>query len=527
MWSSPTSVFSRQRPFPALSLCAIAFGFLAVSSCGSLDRPDTGPDQSGAVLKSAFRNLDSRYAVDPKLDRLAVVGLSGVAAADPLASVRRAGDRILVSYSDTDIGEWTAPEPHDYDGWALLVDGVLNRLRGASQGLRETGKERVLEIFLDSGLAELDRYTRYATPDQARNTRARREGFGGIGITIRYADGHTTVSTVYQDTPASKAGMLPGDEITHVGPTPLTGLSQRAVIDRLRGPLHTQVELTLKRPGEEMPVKADIVRAHIMPPTVTSHREGGILYVAITGFNQGTARALGRVLADAERVEADAPSGIVIDLRANPGGLLDQAVAVADFFLNDGRIISTRGRHKRSNQIFDASGSERMRDIPMVLLINGRSASASEIVAAALRDRFRAVIVGSSSFGKGTVQTIVRLPNDGELTVTWAHLIAPSGFNLQTHGVIPAICTSANKNDLSEMRNAFKAPSPVPGDVFDRLLSSRLAVRKDPDQARRNCPPRRAKSDDDLEVAKFLLSRPKLYARALSDGQAAIAERPE
>ena len=149
--------------------------------------------------------------------------------------------------------------------------------------------------------------------------------------------------------------MLPGDEITHVGPTPLTGLSQRAVIDRLRGPVHTQVELTLKRPGEEMPVKADIVRAHIMPPTVTSRRDGPILYIAITGFNQGTSRALGQVLAEAERVETDVPGGIVLDLRANPGGLLDQAVAVADFFLNDGRIISTQGRHKRSNQIFDAS----------------------------------------------------------------------------------------------------------------------------------------------------------------------------
>ncbi|MEK9644752.1 MAG: S41 family peptidase [Alphaproteobacteria bacterium] len=488
---------------------------------------DTGSDQSVPVLKSAFRNLESRYAVDPKLDRLAVVGLNGVTATDPLAAVRRAGDRILVSYGDVDIGEWTAAEPHDHDGWALLVDGALNRLRDVSHSLRETGKERVLEMFFDSGLAELDRYTRYATPDQARNTRARREGFGGIGITIRYEDGHTWVSTVYPETPASKAGLLPGDEITHVSSTSLSGLPQRDVIDRLRGPVHSHAELTLKRPAEDKPIKVDIVRAHIMPPTVTSRRDGPILYIAITGFNQGTSRALGQVLAEAERVETDVPGGIVLDLRANPGGLLDQAVAVADFFLNDGRIISTQGRHKRSNQIFDASWGERMRDIPMVLLVNGRSASASEIVAAALRDRFRAVVVGSSSFGKGTVQTIVRLPNNGELTMTWAHLIAPSGFNLHTHGVIPAICTSASESDLSEMKHAVQAPGPVPGGVFDRLLSSRLAVRKDPDQARRNCPPNLAQPDDDLEVAKFLLSRPKLYARALSDGQAAIAERPE
>ncbi len=501
--------------------------FLALSSCGSLDRPDAGLDRSGSVLKSAFRNLDSRYAVDPKLDRLAVAGLNGLASADPLVSVRRAGDRILVTYGDTDIGEWTVAEPHDHDAWAVLVDGALDRLRDASHSLRETEKERVLEMFFDSGLTELDRYTRYATPEQARNTRARREGFGGIGISVRYQDGRTSVSTVHPDTPASKADLRPGDEITHVGSTLLTGLTQSDVIDRLRGPVHSHVELTLKRPGEKKPLKVDIVRAHIIPPTVTSRRDGRILYIAITGFNQGTSRALGRVLAEAERAEADVPKGIILDLRANPGGLLDQAVAVADFFLNDGRIISTQGRHKRSNQIFDASWGERMRDIPMVLLVNGRSASASEIVAAALRDRFRAVVVGSSSFGKGTVQTIVRLPNNGELTLTWAHLIAPSGFNLQTHGVIPAICTSASESDLSEMKTAFKAPGPVPGDIFDRLLSSRLAVRKDPDQARRNCPPNREVQDDDVEVAKFLLSRPKLYARALSDGQAAIAERPE
>ena len=209
--------------------------------------------------------------------------------------------------------------------------------------------------------------------------------------------------------PGFRAGLKAGDHITHIGKTALTGLSQRDVITKLRGPIHSGADLTISREASLTPVKITVIRAHIILPTIESKLENGILKIEISGFNQGTSRSLGKALSGAER-GGDDVKGVILDLRGNPGGLLDQAVAVADFFLNDGRIISTRGRHHRANQIYDASWGERVHNLPIVVLINGRSASASEIVAAALRDRGRAVVVGASSYGKGSVQTISGFP---------------------------------------------------------------------------------------------------------------------
>ena len=198
---------------------------------------------------------------------------------------------------------------------------------------------------------------------------------------------------------------------------------------------------------------------------------------------------------------------------------------MADFFLNDGRIISTRGRHRRANQVFDASWGERVHNLPIVVLINGRSASASEIVAAALRDRGRAVVVGASSFGKGSVQTIIRLPNRGELTLTWAHMIAPSGFNLQSHGVIPAICTSGPEDRLGPLMSAIKSATSSEQRALVAMLRSRYAVRTDPIGARKLCPPSKLKRSEDIEIARYILTHENIYLQALHDGAPAIAER--
>ena len=417
------------------------FAMLAIAAC-STPSPDT-PEQitQREVIETVFENIDKRYAATATIRDISVAGLKGLSDTDSLLSVDDRGNDIELRYNDRVLGEWRQPPPNDYDQWAALTSSALTLARAESSRLQEEDGERLLKRFFSGGLAKLDRYTRYDSPDQVRNTRARREGFGGLGITIRYEDGKTFVRKVHDGTPAAEAGLQTDDHITHIGNTHLTGLSQRTVIGKLRGPIHSRADLTVRRKSEPMPLKITVIRAHIILPTVTSKLEDGILNVAITGFNQGTSRSLGRALSGAER-QADKVKGIILDLRGNPGGLLDQAVAVADYFLNDGRIISTRGRHRRANQVFDASWGERVQKLPIVLLVNGRSASASEIVAAALRDRSRAVIVGASSYGKGSVQTIVRLPNRGELTLTWAHMIAPSGFNLQNHGVIPAICTS-------------------------------------------------------------------------------------
>jgi carboxyl-terminal processing protease len=477
------------------------------------------------VLETAFKNIDLRYAEAVTIRSISIAGMSALSKTDTLLDITEQPTRVALRYDRRVLGEWDAPEENDHEAWAAIVANALHRARREAPKLDDEDPERVLAKFFNGGFAKLDRYTRYETPQQARNTRARREGFGGLGVTIRYDKGETYVQKVHEETPAFRAALKAGDHITHVGDTPLSGLSQRAAVTHLRGPVHSRANLTIAREGSATPLKIGVVRAHIILPTVTSERDKGILTIKITGFNQGTSRSLGKVLVTAERDGHDNLRGIVLDLRGNPGGLLDQAVAVADFFLNDGLIISTKGRHSRANQTFNASWGEQVEKTPIAILINGRSASASEIVAAALRDRGRAIVVGASSFGKGSVQTIIRLPNGGELTLTWAHMIAPAGFNLHGHGVIPAICTSATERPVADMVEAIRADSPAAGAALGRALSSRHAIRTNPALAREQCPPTGKRPKEDREIARYLLEHKSLYNRALKDGGAAIAQR--
>lgn len=503
-------------------LCALTA--LVLTSCGTAQDETVSDDLSVEVIKTAYRNIQRRYVSDVMIDSVSMAGLRAVTRLDPALRIDRASGAVILELNEISIGQWPTPADDDGDGWARLSNNAIETaLRSPALGGQE--KDGVLKAFFKGGLSGLDRYTRYETPQEARNTRARREGFGGLGITIRYDEGKTYVRRVHAGTPAFVAGLKRGDLITHVGETPLAGLDQRAIIQQLRGPVHSAAVLTVERRDETAPRKITVVRAHIIIPTVTSEFTGEILRIRITGFNQGTARSLGRELATAEREAGDDLKGIVLDLRSNPGGLLDQAVAVADFFLNDGRIISTRGRHSRANQKFDASWGERMRSVPIAVLVNGRSASASEIVAAALRDRGRAIVIGASSFGKGSVQTIIPLPNGGELTMTWAHMIAPSGFNLHQHGVIPAVCTATADETLSDITNAIRQSTGRAPSVLGRVLELRHAVRTNPEKARADCPPSNKELAEDIEISEYILKRKALYGRTLSNGGPAIAEQ--
>lgn len=497
---------------------------LAISGCVNPTAESPREGRERLVLETAFKNIDLRYAEAVTIRSISLAGMSALSKTDTLLEVTDRPASVQLRYDDRVLGEWAAPGKNDYEAWAAIVANALQRARGEAQDLDEMDPEQVLAKFFRGGFSKLDRYTRYETPQQARNTRARREGFGGLGVTIRYEKGETYVATVHPGTPAAKSNLKTGDHITHVGDIALSGLSQRAAVSHLRGPVHSRANLTIIRKSAPTPLKIGVVRAHIILPTVTSKQDNGILTIRISGFNQGTSRSLGKVLAAAERQTGDL-HGIVLDLRNNPGGLLDQAVAVADFFLNDGLIISTKGRHRRANQTFNASWGERVQKTPIAILINGRSASASEIVAAALRDRGRAIVVGASSFGKGSVQTIIRLPNGGELTLTWAHMIAPAGFNLHQHGVIPAICTSGTKRPVTEMMAAIRGGEQKAGQVLGTALSSRHAIRTNPTLARELCPPSKKKRDEDLEIARYLLEHKSLYTQALKDGGAAIAQR--
>lgn len=507
-----------------LSTLVVALALL--TGCAGLTTKPVDSDQASARFYAAgYRALMSHYIDEIALDRLTLSGLEELKAIDPDISVDASAMAIRISLPSGVSRQWSAPGSDDAEGWARLMSGAVAEARKGSARL---GTEPIAELtdrVFRAALKPLDRYTRYADPARARRNQQTREGFGALGITVRFDDGETFIRAVNDDMPAKRAGMQVGDRITHVDGVPVSGMDPRDVIDRLRGRVGTTVVVRIAREGVEKPLEVTIVRERLIIPTVASEMDGDILILRMTGFNSGTAASAVAAVQDAETAGPNGIRGIILDLRGNPGGLLKQAVTVSDLFLDEGLVISTRGRHPGSFQAFDATRGHLADKIPMVVLVNGKSASAAEIVAIALRDRGRAVVLGSSSYGKGTVQTILGLPNGGELTMTWARMHAPSGFALQDHGIIPAICTSGGETAVTKTIELLRDNKPVPDALIFEQLRVRLQNATDPARARAACPPDDAQTDNDIRMSKLLLASPTLYARTRHEGKTAVASR--
>jgi carboxyl-terminal processing protease len=292
------------------------------------------------------------------------------------------------------------------------------------------------------------------------------------------------------------------------------------VVDRLRGPVDSKVEVTVKRADKAEPFSLAILRAHVVPESVTYRREGDVAYFRIYSFNSETAESLKRAVSDAEQEIGTRLKGLVLDLRDNPGGLLNQSVAVSNLFLTEGRVVSTHGRHPDSHQFFEASGDDITNGKPIAVLVDGDSASAAEIVAAALQDNRRAVVVGSNTYGKGTVQTVLPMPNQGEITLTWARFHAPSGYTLHHLGVLPTVCTASYSNAEAVLQdlNSGKLPM-VPTDRRNLTKPDDTAGL---DSLRKTCPARETENPIDLDVALKLVRAPEVYAEAVH-----LAEPPQ
>ncbi len=489
-------------------------------ACASQDTrvtAETDLSLADRLFSTGYQDIADIYIDDVTPANLALAGLGNLSSLYPDVSVTQSGDWVTVSVDGRPAGSLTAPDGIDAEGWGDLTASALRIGRGRSPEMSDAEPEEIYEVVFDGVLGELDKFSRYAGRDEARENRASRDGFGGIGVRIRLIDEGVRILSVMENTPAERSGLQDNDIIVAIDGTPTVGLSQREVVRRLRGPLRSRVELTVEREIQPDDLDIAVVRAHIVPQTVKYERKGNLAVIRLSGFNQSTTRSLREKLEFAKSEIGPALTGFVLDLRGNPGGLLDQAVAVSDLFVGTGRIVSTHGRHPDSHQYFDADDDDLAKDRPVAVLINGNSASASEIVAAALQDSGRAVVIGSGSFGKGTVQTVLRLPNEGELTLTWARFHAPSGYALNRRGVLPDICTT--EDDLSAE------------DVLERLREGTLPIDRttlrreiDPDDDagieafRAMCPSRQSDAQLDIEVARRLIEDPGLFARALGAG---------
>jgi carboxyl-terminal processing protease len=321
-----------------------------------------------------------------------------------------------------------------------LFGDVFEKVR--ADYVEEVSDKELIEAAINGMLTSLDPHSSYLNADNFDDMRSQTKGeFGGLGIEVTMEEGLVKVVSPIDDTPASRAGLQPGDLITHLDGEAVMGLSLADAVDRMRGPVDSAITLTIRR-GEEEPFDVSITRAIITVQSVRSRLEGDVGYIRITNFNEQTDIGLEEAVRTLEEESGGKLDGVVLDLRNNPGGLLDQAVAVSDAFLNKGEIVSTRGRTADEAQRFNAEDGDLIDGLPLVVLINGGSASASEIVAGALQDHGRAIILGMESFGKGSVQTIIPVPGHGAIRLTTARYYTPSGRSIQAKGIKPDIAVA-------------------------------------------------------------------------------------
>ncbi len=364
-----------------------------------------------------------------------------------------------------------APQPSDSDTYRQLdlFGEVFERVR--ADYVENVSDQQLIEAAINGMLSALDPHSSYMNAKSFSDMQVQVRGeFGGLGIEVTMENGIVKVVSPIDDTPAAHAGLKPGDLVVQIDGEPVQGMSLNDAVERMRGPIGSEIKLTIKREGKD-PFDVTMKRAVVKIQSVKEQLEGNdVGYIRITSFNEQADSGVKDAIKDLEAKGGDKLTGFVLDLRNNPGGLLDQAVAVSNDFLSQGEIVSTRGRHPEDAQRYNAQApGDLTHGLPMVVLINGGSASASEIVAGALQDQHRAVLLGTRSFGKGSVQTIIQLPGHGAMRLTTARYYTPSGRSIQAKGIEPDIVVEPAKIERvaqgevlheADLRGALKNTDP-------------------------------------------------------------------
>ena len=338
-----------------------------------------------------------------------------------------------------------------------LFGDIFDRIR--SEYVEEVDAKELIEAAINGMLTSLDPHSSYLPPVDAEKMREQTRGeFGGLGIEVTQEEGFVKVVSPIDGTPADEAGMEAGDFITHVDGESVLGLTLNEAVERMRGPVGSEIIITVVREGEDEPFDVTIIRDFIKLTAARVRTEGKSVVIRITTFNDNTfdniRDGLDNELESAGGLENI--NGVVIDLRNNPGGLLSQAIRVSDAFLEKGEIVSTRGRDPEEGDRYNATPGDLLSGKPIVVLINGGSASASEIVAAALKDHRRGIVVGTNSFGKGSVQTVMPLREQSAMRLTTARYYSPSGRSIQNLGVTPDIIVEQPRRRAEDEEEGFK-----------------------------------------------------------------------
>ncbi len=373
-----------------------------------------------------------------------------------------------------------------------LFGDIFERIR--AQYVEEVDEADLIEAAIDGMLTSLDPHSSYLSPDDAADMRVRTRGeFGGLGIEVTQEEGFVKVVSPIDDTPADAAGIEAGDFITHVDGDSVLGLTLDEAVDLMRGPVGSEIIITVVREGIDEPFDVTIIRDTIKLTAVRTRSQGDTVVLRVTTFNDQTYPNLEEGLREAveELGGMENVNGIVLDLRNNPGGLLTQAIKVSDAFLDAGEIVSTRGRDPQDGERYNATPGDLAMGKPLVVLINGGSASASEIVAGALQDHRRAIVIGTKSFGKGSVQTVMPLRGDGAMRLTTARYYTPSGRSIQALGVSPDIVVAQPPTRPEEQEDEGTTRSRGEADLRGSLDNDSLT-----EDERRQIEAERAKAEE-------------------------------
>lgn len=473
---------------------------------------------AASVWSAALAYIEPRALNPVSIPQMTIWGLNSLAGLDPNLNTILQDGQIRLYGPNRMILAIPAPPATDVKAWGLAAAKVAAAAYGASSFLQQAGTQVIISNFFDELFNHFDPYSRYEAPAQAAQNQLMIIGMAGTGLTLDTQAGQVVVKTVAADSPASDAGLTPGMVITQVNgrkvyPGMVTALNQQ-----MRGLPNSQISLSFisQSAGGESTQSVVLRRDFIPPQTVFIEPplQKGIAVIRISGFNEGTGDQFVQAL-ESLMSHAPTPDGLVLDLRGNRGGVLRQAVLVADSLLNSGGIVTTHGRDQDADQSFSAEGADLTNGAKIAVLVDGQTASAAEILSAALADDGRAVVIGSETLGKGLVQTITSLPDGGELFVTWSRVLAPRGWPLQGMGLMPQICTSNGPYSLEQQFTALRQGHNLMAPVLAETRAMRPPVSIDKILALRAYCPADIGGALDEQAALAVLTNSTMYRAAL------------
>lgn len=513
------------QPQPSASSAKGTTGTAAAPEQTSAALPEAAPPAPAAppldmalvhsVIATALEFLGPRTLEQHSSRDFTLWGLGSLTALDPTLAIDSRGADIRLLAGQTPLLTRATPAPQNDEGWAQLAVDFLAAAREHSDGVRTATREELVQAFFDELFNHLDPYSRYIGPSSASTDReARVGGEADAGVTLTRKGRDIVISAVNANGPAWSAEVDTGDKLLAVNNRLTAGQSVETVTNWLRGEEDSRVTLRLLSPGQRRGHTVVLRRAKVPPETVFAFASGSLVVLRVTSFSSDTAEEMSQYLDQA--TQDPGLKGLIIDLRGNRGGVLQQAVTAAALLLDRGVAAVTDGRDAQANHIWAVQGGDMTNGLPIAILVDGRTASAAEILAAALADHKRAVVIGSSTLGKGLVQTVAQLPDEGELFVTWSRVIAPLHWPLQGLGVMPQLCTSLGEADSARQMHDLAhgqldnqpAVQASRAARFPLPVSRILAIRK-------ACPAALG-SDRDMTVARSVLENKAWYATALS-----------